>query len=55
MRKWFGSKTIWGGVGLIALGIYHLTQGELSEGARNVLEGLTAVGIRHGVWKLRGG
>ena len=49
--KWLGSKTIWGGVGLIALGIYHLTQGDVSEGARNVLVGLASVGFRHGIWK----
>lgn len=52
--KWLSSKTIWGGVGLIALGVYHLTQGEVGEGARNILEGLTAIGIRHGVWKAQG-
>ena len=44
-----GYKTIVAGVGLIALGIYQLTQGQTEQGITTIAQGLAALGIRRAI------
>ena len=41
-----GYKAIIGGIGLIALGIYQMTQGEVEQGIQSIASGLGIIGIR---------
>lgn len=44
-------KTVVAGVGLVALGVYQLTQGNVPVGVQSVLAGVAALGIRHAIAK----
>lgn len=41
-----GYKTIMGGVGLIALGVHKITEGDWSGGSAMIAAGLAALGLR---------
>ena len=47
-----GSKTNIAAIGLIALGIYELTQGQLEKGIQDVMAGIGLIGLRHAVAKV---
>ena len=46
-----GYKTIVAAVGLVALGVYQLSQGQLELGFQSLMAGLAALGLRHAIEK----
>ena len=47
-----GFKTYIAGFGLIGLGIYQCTQGDLNAGLKSVSEGLAVIGLGHKLAKM---
>lgn len=45
MRLFEGYKTLMAGIGLLALGVYQITQGEMDQGMRSIAEGLAVIGL----------
>ena len=48
----FKTKTFWGGVSLVAIGVGCIVTGNVSEGLISIGQGLTAIFIRHSISKL---
>ena len=46
-----GYKTYLGGLGMIGLGVYQLSQGEIQAGLQSLAEGLAVIGIGHKIAK----
>ncbi len=46
-----GYKTMIAAVGLVALGVYKLTQKDFEGGAQSIAAGLAALGLRHAITK----
>ena len=44
---WFsGYKSVLAGVGMIGLGIYQMTQGQIEQGIASLTQGLAVIGLR---------
>lgn len=50
--KLTGLKTYLAGIGLIALGVYQITEGNVEDGHKTILEGLAIAGFRAAVAKI---
>ena len=46
-----GKKAYIGAIGLMALGVYELTQGQLEKGLQDIMAGFGLLGLRHAVAK----
>lgn len=44
-----GYKTYVAGVGLIALGVYQLSQADAADGVKSLAQGLGLLGLRHAI------
>ena len=49
-----GYKTVLAALGLIGLGVYQMSQGEMELGLQSLMAGVTALGLRHAVSKREG-
>jgi len=47
-----GYKTYLGGLGMIGLGVYQISQGEVEAGLKSLAEGLAIIGIGHKMAKV---
>ena len=54
MTKWLTSKTIWAAVGLAVLSVSDYLSGDTPTATQRLLEALSVIGIRHGLWKVQG-
>jgi len=48
-----GWKSFLGGIGLVGLGVYELTQGDIQGGIAHIGEGLAIIGIAHKIEKAK--
>ncbi len=51
ISDWLTSKTVWAGIGLVGLGIYQLTLGQLQAALQSFLAAGVALGLRHAIAK----
>ncbi len=54
MARWLGSKAVWAAIGLTALSVADFLGGDGSTGSQRLLEALSVLGLRHGIWKAQG-
>ena len=50
--KLTGAKTYIAGLGMVCLGVYQITEGDVETGTKTVTEGLAIIGIRAAVAKI---
>ena len=54
MARWLSSKAAWAAVGLAALSVADFIGGDSPTGVQRLLEALSVIGLRHGIWKAQG-
>lgn len=52
--RWLKSKSILGAIALGVLGVLDLTNGDVDSGLTKLAAALSAIGLRHGMWKAQG-